>query len=101
MKAYSNTRDNIYLFKKSRYSKNITAVVFMDINGLVHHKKIDGFVNWKIYWDFLYELREIVGQCKIGILFDGLAVHKMAVSWSIILIEFGWVGLLNKAYSPK
>jgi hypothetical protein len=36
MKAYSNTRDNIYLFKKSRYSNNITAVVVMDINGLVN-----------------------------------------------------------------
>ena len=41
MKAYSNTWDNIYSFKKSRYSKNVTVIVVMDEKVLVHHKKIN------------------------------------------------------------
>ena len=58
-------------------------------------------MNSNIYWNFLYKMHEKVGSNKIGIFFYGLAVHKMKVSWTIILIEFGWIRLLNKAYSPK
>ena len=76
-------------------------IVLINENGLVYHKKINGFVDRKIYWDFLYELHEKLGLSQIGILFDGLAIHNMHFSWTIILIEFGWIGLLNKAYSPK
>jgi hypothetical protein len=101
MKKYLNTKDNIFLFKKSRYSKKITLIVVIDENGLVYHKKINGFVDQKIYWNFLYELHEKLGLSKIGILFYGLTVKKRHVSWTIILIEFGWIGLLNKANSPK
>jgi hypothetical protein len=49
----------------------------------------------------LYELFEIVGPKKVAILFDGLSVHKMKMSLQLILIEFGWIGMLNVAYSPK
>lgn len=38
MKAYSNTGKNIFLFKKSRYSKNVTVIACIDSKGLVYQK---------------------------------------------------------------
>jgi hypothetical protein len=68
-----------------RFSKNITVITVIDLNGLVHKKNINGFINGEIYRQFLRELEIKVGSQNIAIFFDGLSMHKMRDSWELIL----------------
>jgi hypothetical protein len=100
MKAYSNTWDNIYLFKKSRYSKNVTVIIVMDEKVLVHHKKIN--ILWtEKYFEFL-EWTALESWIKWDQRFIRWACcTQNGCLITIILVELGWVGLLNKAFSLK
>jgi hypothetical protein len=67
------------------FSKNIIVITVIDVNGIVHKKNINGFINGEIYRQFLRELEIKVGSQNIAIFFDGLSVHKMRASWKLIL----------------
>ena len=81
MKVWSNVQQNISLNKLKRFSKNITEITVIDVNGLVHKKNINSFINGEIYRQFLRELEIKVGSQNIAIFFDGLSMHKMRDSW--------------------
>ena len=67
------------------FSKNISVITVIDVNGLVHKKNINGFINGEIYRKFLRELEIKVGSQNIAIFFDGLSMHNMRDSWELIL----------------
>ena len=81
MKAWSNVQQNISLNKLKWFSKYISVIKVIDVNGLVHKKNINGFINGEIYRQFLRELEIKVGSQNIAIFFDGLSMHKMRDSW--------------------
>ena len=55
------------------------------------------YLNQDQYCEFLKKIKGIVGKEKIGLFYDGLAVHKTDKAKNL-LNRYGWVKLQNEAW---
>ena len=96
---YTAPGRKITLERSNTNQKNVTVSAAISANdGLIHFEMVEGGQTIPTYITFLINLRAKIGIGKrIGLFYDGLNAHKNAEVINMIL-EWGWVPILNEAY---
>ena len=90
------------LVDRLAHDQNIHVFVAIDELGICHSEFIQGKYTSDYYMDVLRRLHKKVGKGRpVALLYDGLSLHKTKAATSMLVDEFGWLPLLNIAYSPR
>ena len=91
-----NTTIKSYHFNMSQV--NLCLILCVNKNGLVCYNIQQGYLDEDDYLEFLKLIRQTIGNKRIGLLYDGLALHKGKKPYKM-MSNNRWVHVLNEAWT--